>query len=214
MNVSPAGLIERLAERLRWPLPGARAQAALQPELGYGRYFGPPPRGAVPAAVMVLLFPQQDRWHLPLTLRPASMAQHAGQISLPGGLVEPGESTAQAALRELEEELGVRPESVTPLGELSPVFLYRSNFAVTPWLAVAGETPRWRPNPSEVAELLEVPLAHLSDPAARGRQARASGGVSFSAPCFHWGGHAIWGATSLILAELLAVVGELERKDA
>ena len=78
------------------------------PELSYGRHFGPAPSTARPAAVIALLVRRAGRWHIPLTVRQAALGRHGGQISLPGGAVEPGESTAQAAERELAEELGVR----------------------------------------------------------------------------------------------------------
>jgi 8-oxo-dGTP pyrophosphatase MutT (NUDIX family) len=201
----------RLAERLAAGLPGSAVQAAFQSELGYGRYFAAPPGDAVPAAVLVLIYLSRGVWHLPLTLRPEQLGQHAGQICLPGGLFEPGETGADAALRELEEELGVAGERVTMIGPLSPIYLYRSNFAVAPHLAIARSTLRWRPRDEEVAELIEVPLDHLIDPANVARQLRAAEGVGFSAPCFLWQRHAIWGATCLILAEIAAIWRDVTR---
>jgi 8-oxo-dGTP pyrophosphatase MutT (NUDIX family) len=198
-----------LSERLKQPLPGAMAQAGFQPELSYGRHFGPAPSSARPAAVLVLLYPFQDAWHIPLTLRPAHFATHAGQISLPGGLIEPGERSQDAALRELREELGTTTRSLELVGELSPINVFVSNYLVIPWVAVARCHPDWDPNPTEVAEVLEVPLAHLLEPAARGLHTREVDGVRFAAPCFIWARHRIWGATCMILAELLAIMGEV-----
>src|SRR5690606_9786945 len=115
-------LPEQLARRLQQgQLPGRKAQARFEPLLSYGRHFGPPRYDARPAAVIALLFPAEGDWHLPLVLRPARLAAHGGQIGLPGGVVEPGESAQQAALRELEEELGVPPGAVHTIGELSPL---------------------------------------------------------------------------------------------
>jgi 8-oxo-dGTP pyrophosphatase MutT (NUDIX family) len=198
-----------LSERLKQPLPGAAARAGFQPELSYGRHFGPAPSSARPAAVLVLLYPLADAWHIPLTLRPADIATHAGQISLPGGLIEPGERSEDAALRELREELGTTSRSLEVVGELSPIHVFVSNYLVMPWVAVARSRPDWDPNPTEVAEVLEVPLARLLDPAARGVHMREVGGVRFAAPCFIWARHRIWGATCMILAELLAILGEI-----
>ncbi len=191
-------LTQRLAGRLAQPLPGAAAQAPFQPELSYGRYFGPPPGGARSAAVLVLLYPQAAPassgadWCLPLTLRPAHLLDHAGQISLPGGAVEPGESSERAALRELDEELGVGTADLEMLGELSPIYLFRSNFLIQPWLAARRTRPSWQPNRAEVAELLEVPLAALCDRSARRIVERRQGSWSLRAPAFVWGGHEIW----------------------
>jgi 8-oxo-dGTP pyrophosphatase MutT (NUDIX family) len=152
-------LPEELAALLRRPLPGWRAQRALQPELSYGRHFGPPPASARPAAVLALVYPHRQAWCLALTLRTDTLPDHAGQISLPGGAISPGESDERAALRELEEELGPSTDSITMLGQLSPLYLFNSGFRVSSWLAFAAERPAWRPNPLEVVALLEVPLA-------------------------------------------------------
>ena len=98
-----ADLPARLAARLKQPLPGWAAQARYQPELSFGRHLGPAPSDAKPAAVLILLYPNGGRWHVPLTLRSAHLPDHAGQVSLPGGLIEPGEDSRQAALREFTE---------------------------------------------------------------------------------------------------------------
>ncbi len=158
--------------------------------------------------MLALLYPLSGAWHVPLTLRPLDLADHAGQISLPGGAVELGELSERAAIRELEEELGVAASTVEPLGALSPVYLFHSNYAITPWLAVARERPQWRPNPAEVAELVELPLAVLLDPASTRSEIWQRQGAAFEVPALHYGGHAIWGATAMILAELAAIVSE------
>lgn len=201
-------LPRRLAARLKQPLPGRRARARFQPELSFGRHLGPPPSSARPAAVLMLLYPYKGRWHLPLTVRPLHLPTHAGQISLPGGMVEPGESSGEAALRELDEELGVR-KGVELLGKLSPFYVYVSNCRVTPWVGAIGERPQWKPNPREVAEVLEVPLEHLLDPVNYRNFLVEYPRVVFRAPCFDWRGHPIWGATGMMLGELVEVMREL-----
>jgi 8-oxo-dGTP pyrophosphatase MutT (NUDIX family) len=203
-------LPERLAARLmQKPLPGRAAQRRFEPGLCYGRHFGPPTMWSRAAAVLVLLYPHEGGWHLPLTVRPATLVAHAGQISLPGGSIDPGETSPQAALRELEEELGIGGQEIELLGGLSPLYVFVSEFQVTPWIAVARRRPAFVPSPIEVAELLEVPLAHLVDPANQGRHMRRQRGVELSAPHFLWGRHRIWGATSMILAELVALAEEI-----
>lgn len=177
--------------------------------MSYGRHFAPAPPGARNAAVIALLYPHEGAWHMPLTVRPTTMTDHAGQVSLPGGLIEPGESSSEAALRELAEELRVDDPEIELLGELSPLYLFVSNFQVSPWVAVLPRRPAIDANTHEVAEVLEVPLAHLSDPANIGHHARDFRGIEFSAPHFRFGSHHIWGATGMILGEFVALVDEL-----
>jgi 8-oxo-dGTP pyrophosphatase MutT (NUDIX family) len=204
-------LPERLATRLHQALPGSAAQRAMEPELSFGRYAGPPRPDAVPAAVVAVLYPDQGQWHLPLMLRPESLAHHAGQIGLPGGTVEPGETNEEAALRELEEELGINRHSALLLGQLSPIYLFGTNFLISPWVAAVREVPAFVPNMAEVQEILQIPLAHFLDASVRGRHVQQRGSLRFSAPHFAWHEHKIWGATSLILAELAAVAADLAK---
>lgn len=201
-SVTPQ-LPDRLTELLAQPLPGWRVQAAFQPELSYGRHFGPPPATARAAAVVALLYPLADEWHLPLTLRPDTLADHPGQVSLPGGSLQLGESSCDAALRELHEELGVRPDSVQVLGQLSPLYLFNSNYRVTAWVAATQACPEWEPHAAEVAELLEVPLAQLVDPRSHAVCERARYGIRSACPGFQCGRHHVWGFTALVLAELV-----------
>ncbi|HEY2826623.1 MAG TPA: CoA pyrophosphatase [Pirellulales bacterium] len=202
-------LIELLSSRLHQPLPGLTAQRTMEPELGYGRYGGPALPDARPASVVALLHLINGQWHLPLILRPESLTHHAGQISLPGGIIEQGETSEEAALRELEEELGIPRFDTLLLGQLSPLFLYGTNFLITPWIAALGGTRVFQPSAAEVEEILQVPLAHLIDQRSRGQHVEQRGSLQFKVPHFDWRGHQIWGATSMILAELMAVMNEI-----
>jgi 8-oxo-dGTP pyrophosphatase MutT (NUDIX family) len=156
--------------------------------------------------VLLLLYPHEGEWHLPLTLRPSHLAAHAGQVSLPGGAVEPGETSAQTALREFHEELGEDNTPIDLLGALSPLFVRASNYLVVPWVAAADARPRFVPDPAEVEELLEVPLAHLLDPAQFGSHPREHEGQTYAAPHFRFEPHRIWGATCMILGEFVTIL--------
>jgi len=205
----PLDLPDQLAARLARTLPGSRAQAKQQPELSYGRHFHSAPAGVRQAAVMALLYRDQGGWRFPLVIRPRSMAAHAGQISLPGGVIDPDETDREAAQRELEEELGVPPAGVRLLGRLSTLHLFVTQFEITPWVASIDARPLWHPSPAEVSQLLEVPLDCLADPTCYGHHVRGKRGVQFLAPHIQCGPHHIWGATAMILAELAAVLDDL-----
>ena len=202
----PQLLAARLAETLPGPMVGSRFES--RPPLGWRHDASPPDARA--AAVLLLLYPHQGRWHLPLTLRPGHMADHASQVSLPGGAVEPGETSRGAAIREFREELGGDCREIEILGRLSPLYVHASNFRIAPWVAATAARPDWTPHPAEVEELLEVPLDHLLDEANFGSHRRRHHGRCYVAPHFVWQSHRIWGATCMILGELVTVLEALQ----
>ncbi len=199
-------LPERLAARLAAPLPGPAYQSRFAPQLCYGRHQGPPPHDVRHAAVMVLLYPDGEQWRLPLTLRPDYLPNHGGQISFPGGQIEPGESIELAARRELQEELGTNIHELRVLGRLSSVYVFGSNFLVTPCVAAVTSTPEFQPCANEVAEVLTPSLDELCDPQSSCTVKIERRGVSFGAPCIRHDRHRIWGATNMMLAEFLAIL--------
>jgi 8-oxo-dGTP pyrophosphatase MutT (NUDIX family) len=158
---------------------------------------------------LILLYPRGGQWHVPLILRPAHMLDHAGQVSFPGGSIEPGETGRQAALREYTEELGTTADGVQMLGRLSELYLFASNYLIEPWVGAVAEPPHFEPSQREVECVLEMSLAHVLDPASRGTFLRRQRAISFRAPCFSFESHRIWGATSMMLAELSAVLQDL-----
>ena len=133
--VTSPDLPVRVAAALAAGHRGAADRWRMSPQQSYGRHAGPAPHTARAAAVMLLLFRRDGRWHLPLTERPLTLVRHAGQISLPGGAVERREASHAAAVRELHEELGVVPEGDL-LGRLADCYVFASDFMITPWVAV------------------------------------------------------------------------------
>lgn len=199
-----------LQERLQRPLPGKRAQMRGAHEMSYGRHFGPAPRQCRRAAVLVLLRWDGEQWLLPLTRRQQGLGIHSGQICCVGGGIDPNESPRDAALRECREEIGWAPDPGDVVGRLSPLYVYASNNLVDTVLAATHDTPTWQPDPREVAELLEVPLQHLCTPSAFQETKITRHGMATRAPCFRWQGYDIWGATSMILAELVSLLSDPE----
>ena len=188
-------------------LPGRVAHRRMAPELAYGRHYGPLPDDVRRAAVLVALNPAVGGWSIPAMLRPGTMKAHAGQVALPGGLVEADETPVQAALRELEEELGCLQAGIEIIGELTPVFVFISNFQITPLVAVCHQPLVFRPNPVEVAEVVEIGVHDLLDPAPRESHLIRRVDLVFRAPHFAIAAQRIWGATSLILAEFAELAG-------
>lgn len=124
---------------------------------------------------------------------------------MPGGAIGPHEHPCDAALRELREELGVC-EGVALLGHLSECYVFASDFNVTPWLAAIDSEPTWQPQQHEVAQVVELPLERLFDESVAPRFTIERGPLVFHAPCLRFDEANIWGATSVILAELAAVL--------
>ena len=191
------------------PSNGSRRNS-MSPELSYGRHAGPAPYTARHAAVVLLLFRRNGKWHLPLTERPDTLTRHAGQISLPGGVVDAGESSAEAALRELDEELGF-DAPVEVLGQLADCYVFASDFLVTPWVAAATPAfaPVWQPHDREVKDVVELPIELLLDDRAIGKLTVERGPLVFRAPCHQVGTTRVWGATSIILNELAGLLRQL-----
>ena len=205
-QLPPAAMVNRLQAALARGLPGRSAQRCMAHRLAYGRHHGPVPDDARRAAVLLALHRGLTGWSIPATLRPETMKSHAGQISLPGGLIETDETVVQTALREFEEELGVSPDSMQVIGQLTPVYVFVSGFEVTPVIAVSEKMLLFTPNPHEVSAVVELPLADLCEERCISRHTIERRGLRFTVPHFAIAGQRVWGATSLILAEFLAVL--------
>lgn len=197
--------------RLQLPLPGTEAQFKMVPDAGGGRFrVMKPGPDAKTSAVLVLLHPGPDgQTELLFTLRTATLGAHGGQLSFPGGRMDPGETPEETALREAQEEVGLDPALPQLLGRLSPMFVHVSNNLVQPVVAVLDRVPDLVPSPDEVAEIIHVPLQVLLQPGLRKYHRRSLEGIEYDIP--YWDVHPttpLWGATAMILAELLALLQE------
>ena len=177
------------------------------PKISYGRHRGPAPRSSHAAAVMMVLLPLGNRgglhedWSIPLTLRPASMSDHAGQVSFPGGRCEPGETPHQAACREYTEELGCTSDGVEMVGSMPELYVYASRHRVVPMLGVGSTMPQMSPNQQEVAKVLWLSLEQLMALRPEVRTIRRSA-MQVETLGFWLDGHWVWGATAIMLGEL------------
>lgn len=131
---------------------------------------------------------------------------HAGQIAFPGGKQESGETLFRTALRESEEEIGVPASAWKAVGELSPLFIPPSRFLVHPFVFYMHSVPEFQPNSMEVNQVLIVPLSHLRSDDSKGHgRFHTAGGRIVEAPYFRWEEKRIWGATAMMLSELIAL---------
>jgi ADP-ribose pyrophosphatase YjhB (NUDIX family) len=153
--------------------------------------------------VLVLIYSVGGEAWLPLTLRTQVLEAHRGQISFPGGALEEGESAEAGALREAEEEIGIRAERVEVIGRLTPLYVPPSGFAVQPVVGALAERPAFRPEPAEVEQVIETPLGGLVERGVESRD-RSDGRVVLYFPV---DGQVVWGATAMMLAELVALLG-------
>jgi 8-oxo-dGTP pyrophosphatase MutT (NUDIX family) len=200
-------LVATLDSALKAPLPGRGAQELMMPR---PRREWPPgfnPARIRDAAGLLLVFPDHEqRARLVLTVRADSL-RHAGQVSLPGGVVEPGESFEQAALREAHEEVGLATEEVRIAGTLTPLDIPVSGFRLHPIVATVHFTPALSPSDGEVARIITPAVDELLDGTCIEWRALTRGDQTIEFPAFMLYGVEIWGATAMVLAEFLALLG-------
>jgi len=204
---------EEIAERLRRHRPGVRRA----PDDGSATH----PRGdfelnpefremnaqSRAAAVLVPIVDREAGPSLLLTVRTTHLKAHAGQIAFPGGRLEPEDSgPVDTALRETEEEIGLSRSHVRPIGELD-LYLTRTGFSVTPVVALIEPPFTLQPDPGEVAEIFEVPLAFVLDPLSRQIHQREDRGAVRHFYVYPYGDYYIWGATAGMLNNLAEVLG-------
>jgi 8-oxo-dGTP pyrophosphatase MutT (NUDIX family) len=206
----PSAALEKLRRGLLRPLPGLAAQLRMAPSPRIGWDPLKFPHGAHDGAALLLLYPHDETLHLALTVRGSGLRNHTGQVSLPGGRVEQGETIEAAALREAQEEIGVDPKSVELLGRLTPLHIPVSGFLLHPVVGFTSMRPAFQRAEWEVARIIEAPIAALSDPAVLKREMRPrlvqGQSIDVEVPYFDIDGEKVWGATAMVLAEFCAIL--------
>ena len=198
--------IKDLKIQLTKDLPGLSTQLKMVP--AYKRFpnqfkdFKEP----IPAAVLICLFPKNEKWEFILTERTGTVEFHRNQISFPGGAKEEDESFEETALRESYEEIGLDGETVNVIGELSPLLIPVSGFLVHPFVGWIESEPDLMPAPEEVSKIHQVSLGELLNDANLKSEMRNFQGLDIEVPYYHINGIKVWGATAAILSELREII--------
>jgi len=205
-------LIVQIQERLERPLPGPEAQYKMAHAIRQKPHT--PPDNARIACTLALLYPQEDKWYLPLIQRQSNDPndQHGGQISFPGGKQEEEDADlATTALREAEEEIGIQAADVHILGQLTQLYIPVSNFLVYPFIGYLDYAPTFTRQESEVQDILKVPMDLLQKShTMQFTDMKFSNSITVSdIPYYNVHGHVVWGATAMMLSEFLEIIDEV-----
>lgn len=203
-----------LQKRIDHGLPGIDAQRLMAPEFGIDkRFLKEVALNARPGAVLILFYPDDDGIRFPLIQRPTYNGAHSGQIGLPGGKKDPDDDNLTAtALRETEEEIGVNRNQIRIIGALTPLFIPASNFNILPVAGYLPFKPEFVPDAFEVQSVITAHVGELLEtPEPLRKMIRISSGMEIRAPYYSILGHVVWGATAMILSELLCL---LKKRDA
>ena len=198
-----------LSTSLSSNLPGPEAQLKMSTQYRNARPDETKvPASAKKAAVLLLLYPKNEAWHLVFMKRTSKYKgdKHKGQISFPGGQYETIDQNLQnTAIREAGEEVGIDPKTTKVLGALTELFIPVSNFLVQPFVAISQETPSFTPDPAEVEAILEIPLGHFQSEKSKIKtKIKLTEFVTINhVPAFQFEETIIWGATAMILSEFL-----------
>lgn len=203
---------EILKAELEKPLPGTEIQWQMASSDRMIKDFPRSPGSdAIIAAVLILLYPLHGSIHTVLMQRHDYKGVHGGQISFPGGKREASDSdNIQTAIREANEETGVDKESISVIGTLTPLFIPVSNIIVTPVVGWTEEKPHFNHQEKEVVFLFDADLKRLLDPSIIKTKPIEIRGESIDIKYFDYDGNVIWGATAMILHELLTIIRKIE----
>ncbi len=199
-----------IQQLLNGELPGARSHRKMLPP-GRELTVSPADRGHVRySSVLLLLFPVDGKVYTCLTRRNLSMRNHPGQVSLPGGRIEQGESPEVTALREAHEEVGISPPDVTMLGRLSELYVQVSRYTIFPYVGWTEKKPDFVLNQNEAEKLILLPIREFMEKRRIEQVPVTIWSRNVDVPGYSFDGEVIWGATAMILAEFFDILGDAE----
>ena len=202
--------IKLIKRRLLKELPGWKSQRkmAVMPINAVTRLAFYPPSNAKLAAVAIILFQEDKKLKFFLTRRTSNVDHHKGEISLPGGAQDKGESFKDTSLRESEEEIGINI-SLELIGKLTPLYAPVSGFLIHPYVWYSKDKPSTTINENEVESIHDIDLGELQDDTTLSTKSIKVKGLSVDVPSFHFDSCISWGATAMILSEFKDTLVEL-----
>ncbi len=206
-KINLESLLRSLPSLLKAEKPGLSAQLQLSPKPSTSTLtFQDVWPSCLKAAVLLLLYLKHQEPYLVFIRRSSLGNHHQNQISFPGGQINEVESVEEAAIRETQEEIGLNVADIFVAGQLTPLYVQTSNYCIFPVVAIIREKPAFIPSSVEVAEVIEVPLAHLMEEQNLKKEFWTLRGHQVLVPYYQYKEHKIWGATAMILAEFLEIL--------
>ena len=201
--------LELLRDELQKPLPGVEAQNKMMP-ISRLKMSLEIPHNVKNGAVLLMLYLKDNQFTICFIKRATDGGVHSGQIGFPGGKKdETDKDLIETALREAKEEIGVNPENIQLLGKISDLYIPVSNYIVYPFIGFYSQKPKFILNTSEVDELVEVPLNMLINPVHCTMSEITVNNSKLKVPCYIFGKHKIWGATAMIMSELIQILRQI-----
>ncbi len=163
----------------------------------------------IPSAVLIPLYEKGGEYYIVFIRRTETVKTHKGQISFPGGMRDPGDTTLMhTAVRESREEIGLKKKDIRIIGELDDELTTTSNYIVTPFVGMIPWPYNFQKNINEVAEILEIPVKELLQKGYLKADTESLHGKSIDSYKYFYGGRVIWGATARILKKLLDIISQ------
>ena len=195
---------ENIRKALAQILPGSKSHRKMLPQNRHLAVSTKERSHIKYSSVLLLLFVESKVLNVCLIKRPEHMKHHAGQIALPGGRIEKGETALETALRETQEEIGISSEQIEILGSLSELYVQVSQFQIHPFVGWLDKKPDFTINKNEVEKAIFFPLKKMKNTFEEAELKTISG--TLKVPCILFEGEIIWGATAMILSEFYDIL--------